>query len=386
LTVTGVTGTNGKTSTVQLLAQALSLGGLVVGSIGTLGTGLHGKLVAGERTTPDVVSVHRLLAQMREQGATHAAMEVSSHALEQGRVDEVAFRIAVFTNLTHDHLDYHGTMAAYGAAKATLFAWPTLQAVVVNLDDPFGARLIEDIAAGVQRIGVSSRGHRGANLRAESIELSTEGLRFMLAEGPIRFEVATALLGRFNVDNVLAVAGSLRALGWSLAEIAGILPDLSPVGGRMSRIGGVSGQALVVVDYAHTPDALQQALSSLRAHTLGRLICVFGCGGDRDRSKRPRMAAIAEGGADWVIVTDDNPRNEDGDAIVAEIVSGFAHPDRIRIERDRARAIAIALEHATARDIVLIAGKGHEAYQEVGGLKYAFDDLAVAQAALAVRP
>ncbi len=385
LAMTGVTGTNGKTSTVQLIAQALSLHGDVAGSIGTLGAGLHGELVAGERTTPDVINVHRLLAQMRDAGARYVAMEVSSHALEQGRVDEVAFQVAVFTNLTRDHLDFHGTMQAYGAAKARLFAWPTLKAVVVNLDDDFGLRLLNGIAPRVRRIGVSSRGREGAVLRAESLRLSPEGLAFELAEAGVRHAVASPLLGRFNVDNLLAVAGTLRALDWPLAEVAAMLPRLSPVGGRMSRVGGSAGRPLLVVDYAHTPDALEQALASLRAHAPGRLTCVFGCGGDRDRGKRPQRAAIAERGADRVIVTDDNPRSESGDAIVAEIMEGFVGFDGaavVEVQRDRARAIASALAGAGPEDIILVAGKGHEAYQEVGGVRHPFDDLAIARSLL----
>ena len=385
LAVAGVTGTNGKTSTVQLLAQALTLGGGVAGSIGTLGAGLHGQLVAGERTTPDVIAVHRLLAEMRDAGATHVAMEVSSHALAQGRVDAVAFRVAVFTNLTRDHLDFHGSMAAYGAAKARLFDWPSLQAVVVNLDDPFGAGLLARAPRGARRIGLSSRGHADAVLRAEAVTLAPEGLHFDLVEGDARQPVASPLLGRFNVDNLLAVAGALRALGWSLASIAETLPRLAPVDGRMSRVGGRDGQPLVVVDYAHTPDALEQALASLRAHTPGRLTCVFGCGGERDAGKRPQMAAIAEAGADRIIVTDDNPRREDGDAIVADILSGFARPGHVQVQRDRALAIAAALAGADAGDVVLVAGKGHEPYQEINGVKHAFDDLRVARAQLEAR-
>jgi UDP-N-acetylmuramoyl-L-alanyl-D-glutamate--2,6-diaminopimelate ligase len=291
----------------------------------------------------------------------------------------------VFTNLTRDHLDFHGTMQAYGDAKAKLFAWPTLQAVVINLDDEFGARLLDGIAPGVRRIGVSSRAHADARLKASSLRLSPMGLDFELNEGDERHAIASSLLGRFNIDNLLAVAGTLRALGWSLAEVAAMLPRLSPVGGRMSRVGGKHGQPLLVVDYAHTPDALEQALASLRAHTPGRLTCVFGCGGDRDRGKRPQMAAIAEAGADRVIVTDDNPRGESGDAIVAEILVGFAHPAAVEVERDRAQAIALALQGAGANDVILIAGKGHETYQEIAGVKHPFDDLAVARSLLEAR-
>lgn len=385
LRVIGVTGTNGKTSTVQLLAQALTRAGRCVGSIGTLGSGLHGHLAAGERTTPDVLQVHRLLAQMREQGATDVAMEVSSHALDQGRVDAVAFQVAVFSNLTRDHLDYHGTMQAYGAAKAKLFRWPGLGAAVLNLDDPFAAELRRTVADGVPVIGVSARGVAEATLAAEQVEAGDDGLRFVLRVGATRLPLRTALVGRFNVDNLLAVAGTLHALGWPASDIADALAALRPVPGRMSRVGG-GAQPLVVVDYAHTPDALAQALRSVREHARGRVLCVFGCGGERDAGKRPQMAAIAEAEADVVIVTDDNPRNESGDAIVAGILAGFAARARVRVERDRAGAIALAIAEARTGDVVLIAGKGHETYQDVAGRRLPFDDLAVAQAALGVSP
>jgi UDP-N-acetylmuramoyl-L-alanyl-D-glutamate--2,6-diaminopimelate ligase len=383
LQVVGVTGTNGKTSTVQLVTQALDRAGATAGSIGTLGAGLHGRIEAGERTTPDVVRVHGLLAAMRDAGASHVAMEVSSHALDQGRVDAVAFAIAVFTNLTRDHLDYHGDMETYFAAKARLFAWPGLGAAVLNLDDAYGRQLLPRLPAGLRRVGLSSRGAADATLRAEQVALSAAGIAFTLVEGDARHPVRSPLLGRFNVDNLLAVAGVLRMLGWTPAEAAAALALLQPVPGRMSRLGGDAQAPLVVVDYAHTPDALEQALASLRGHTAGRLICVFGCGGERDRGKRPQMAAIAERGADRVVVTDDNPRGEDGDAIVAGIVAGFAHADRHRVQRDRAAAIALALSEAGPDDTVLIAGKGHEPYQEIAGVKHAFDDLAVARELLA---
>jgi len=386
MTVIGVTGTNGKTSTVQLLAQALARAGRCVGSIGTLGAGLHGALVAGERTTPDVLQVHRLLAQMREQGATHIAMEVSSHALAQGRVDALAFRVAVFTNLTRDHLDYHGSMASYGAAKARLFAWPGLRAAVLNLDDAFVAGLQRVLAADVRVIGVSARGAATATVAAENIDADHDGLRFALRIGNARMAVSSALVGRFNVDNLLAVAGVLHALDWPASDIATTLSALQPVPGRMSRVGGGERQPLVVVDYAHTPDALAQALASVREHARGRVLCVFGCGGERDAGKRPQMAAIAEAAADAVIVTDDNPRGEAGDAIVADIRAGFARPQAVRVERDRARAIACAIAAAEPGDVVLIAGKGHEPYQEVAGQRLPFDDLAVAQAMLEATP
>jgi len=237
----------------------------------------------------------------------------------------------------------------------------------------------------VRRIGVSARAAAGATLEALAPRLSPAGLYFRLAEDGDAHDVASPLLGRFNIDNLLAVAGTLRALDWPLEEVAAMLPRLSPVDGRMSRAGGRAGQPLVVVDYAHTPDALEQALASLREHTPGRLTCVFGCGGDRDRGKRAQMAAIAEAGADRVIVTDDNPRSENGDAIVADISKGFASPAAVTVERDRRRAIALALAGTHSLDVVLVAGKGHETYQEVAGVRHAFDDLQVAMELLEAR-
>ena len=378
----GITGTNGKTSTVQLIAQALSLSGVTAGTIGTLGVGLYGMLVEGERTTPDVIAVHAALANMRNDGASHIAMEVSSHALDQGRVDAVAFDVGVFTNLTHDHLDYHGTMDAYGDAKAKLFSWPTLSVAVINFDDPFSEALIGRIASHVSLVSLSSRGHAAANLQAKNVRLNAVGISFDLCRDEKALPVNSPLLGRFNVDNLLAVAGSLVALDWSLEKISEVLPKLSPVGGRMSRVGGNNGKPLVVVDYAHTPDALEQALENLRSHTEGKLICVFGCGGDRDTGKRPVMAAIAERDADVVIVTDDNPRTENGDDIVRDIQAGFTNMSRVTVQRDRANAIAEAIANAGSTDVVLIAGKGHETYQEVDGVKRPFDDLVQARLCL----
>jgi UDP-N-acetylmuramoyl-L-alanyl-D-glutamate--2,6-diaminopimelate ligase len=380
LRVVGVTGTNGKTSTVQLIAQALERLGTPAGTIGTLGAGRVGRIVEGERTTPDVISVHALLGRLRDEGARAVAMEVSSHALDQGRVDGVRFEVAVFSNLTRDHLDYHGTMAAYGDAKAKLFAWPTLQGAVVNLDDDFGRTLAARLPEAF-RWTVSANGDPAARLRAEGLALTADGLRFDLVEGAARATIDSPLLGRFNADNLLAVAGALRALGVAVDVVASVLPALQPVHGRMTRLGG-GAKPLVVVDYAHTPDALQQALVSLRGHVHGALACVFGCGGERDRGKRPQMAAIAEAHADRVTVTDDNPRGEDGDAIVADILAGFRDPSRHAVVRDRRAAIRAAVTAARPGDVVLLAGKGHEPYQEIAGVKHAFDDVAEARAAL----
>lgn len=380
--VVGVTGTNGKTSCVQLLAQALTLLGHRAASIGTLGAGVHGQLHEGERTTPDAISVQALLAKFRDADVSHVAMEVSSHALAQGRVGAVDFEVAAFTNLTRDHLDYHGSMEAYGAAKARLFAWPGLRVAVINSDDAFGRELATRLPAGVQPLRFSAAGEATAEIAASNIVTSAGGLAFQLRTPWGSRQINSHLLGRFNVANLLAVIGCLGALDESFERIVHAVEQLLPVNGRMSRLGGLGGLPLVVVDYAHTPDALEQALSALRAHCAGKLICVFGCGGERDTGKRPLMGAIAARLADVAIVTDDNPRGEDGDAIVAQIVAGMTEAAAMAVERDRAVAIADALALAKAGDVVLIAGKGHETYQDGAAGKRPFDDLAVAHAAL----
>ena len=382
LRVIGVTGTNGKTSTVQLVAQALDRLGHRAASIGTLGTGLVGQLREGERTTPDAISVQDTLATFRDAGATHVAMEVSSHALVQGRVNGVAFEVAAFTNLTRDHLDYHGTMEAYGEAKARLFAWPGLKTAVINIDDTFGAALAQRLPASLARLRVSAAGQADADVAAEQVVTSGEGLAFLLRTPWGTRPVHSPLLGRFNVANLLTVVACLGALGEPFERIVDALQSLTPVNGRMNRLGDGLRQPLVVVDYAHTPDALEQALTALRAHCSGQLLCVFGCGGERDAGKRPVMGAIAERLADVAIVTDDNPRGEDGDAIVAQIVAGFGDPAKARVERDREAAIRLGLSMARAGDVLLVAGKGHETYQEGAHGKRPFDDMAVARAAL----
>ncbi|MDE2407696.1 MAG: UDP-N-acetylmuramoyl-L-alanyl-D-glutamate--2,6-diaminopimelate ligase [Xanthomonadaceae bacterium] len=382
MTCVGVTGTNGKTSTVQLLAQAWTLRGTPAGTVGTLGSGIWPKTVPTGFTTPLVLRLHALLAELRDEGAAAVAMEVSSHALDQGRVDGVHFDVAVFTNLTRDHLDYHGDMASYGAAKRKLLEWPGLRAATVNLDDPYGRELFAAVSGKVRALGFSSRGAAGASVRAEDVQLDGSGIRFLLEAGGQAHPVRSPLLGRFNVDNLLAVAATLHALEMAPALIAETLSQLLPVDGRMNRLGGEGGLPLVVVDYAHTPDALEQALQSLRAHVEGRLVCVFGCGGERDTGKRPQMAAIAERLADVVIVTDDNPRHEDGDAIVADILAGFRQAERVQVLRDRASAIAQAIGTASEGDVILIAGKGHEPYQDVGGVRHPFDDAQQARAQL----
>lgn len=385
LEVVGVTGTNGKTSVVQLVAQALTRLGRVAGSIGTLGAGLHGQLRAQERTTPDVLEVHRQLASLHRAGARTLAMEVSSHALDQGRVAGVQFDVAVFTNLSRDHLDYHGSMEAYAAAKASLFTWDSLRAAVINLDDTQGALIAGGLRERIDRIGYSASGNPAAVLRAGDVRMDTAGLHFQLQYGVELAQVDSPLLGRFNVDNLLACAGVLLALGFGFGQVAAVLPLLEPIPGRMNRLGGTRGLPLVVVDYAHTPDGLAQALSSLRQHTGGRLHCVFGCGGERDAGKRPQMGAIAERLADRIWVTDDNPRGEDGDAIVAAILAGMVRPEDAAVLREREAAIAAALAASGPGDTLLVAGKGHERYQEQAGRRRPFDDLEVAARMLEVR-
>jgi len=385
LSVIGVTGTNGKTSTVQLLAHALEHLGHRAATIGTLGAGLHGNLQAGERTTPDAIEVQGLLAEFRAEGATHVAMEVSSHALEQGRVGAVKFDVAAFTNLTRDHLDYHGSMEAYGAAKAKLFAWPSLHTAVINIDDAFGRELAEQLPANARALRYSAAGDDRADIDATAVTTSSEGLNFVLRTPWGERSVSSRLLGRFNVANLLTVVGCLGALGEPFESIVEAVEAMEPVNGRMNRLGGFGNEPLVVVDYAHTPDALEQALTALRAHCAGQLICVFGCGGDRDAGKRPVMGEIAERLADSIVVTDDNPRSEDGDVIVAQIVAGLSRPAQAKVERDRAAAIRWAVTRAKPGDVVLVAGKGHETYQESAAGKRPFDDFAVARAALEVR-
>ena len=398
LWMVGVTGTNGKTSVTQWIAQAFRLAGKKSAVLGTIGNGLVGELVPAENTTADAVVLQRLLREYVDAGASTCAMEVSSHGLEQGRVAEVKFDIAVFTNLTRDHLDYHGTMEAYGAAKAKLFALTGLKTAVVNVDDPFGRTLADQLAARSNNGGIDvvrfacNGGSKVANLMAADLSVSPAGLSFTVrCLGAVKNEarVDSAILGAFNISNLLAVIGTLLASGISLERAAQIAGGLTPVPGRMQavRSRGDSNKPLVVVDYAHTPDALEKALSTLAAvvSDKGRLISVFGCGGDRDRGKRPLMGAISEQYADLTFVTSDNPRSEDANRIIADIESGMkgASSRAYRLVADRQQAIYEALNAAHAGDIVLIAGKGHEDYQIIGESKQHFSDVEIAQEALA---
>ncbi len=380
LHLAGVTGTNGKTSVTYLIAQALDHLGERCGIIGTLGTGFHGELVLGHHTTPDAIGVQANLANMRQQGARAVAMEVSSHGLAQGRVAALAFDVAVFTNLSRDHLDYHGSMEAYGEVKARLFKMPGLRCRVINLDDAFGRVLaVEDDEC---RLITYSLTDASAYLYCPEARLDDDGIHARLVTPQGERSLRSPLLGRFNVSNVLAAIGALLGMDYPLDEILAVLPHIDGPAGRMQRLGG-GDRPLVVVDYAHTPDALEKVLEALRPHTQGKLLCLFGCGGDRDRGKRALMAQVAERLADRVVVTDDNPRNEDPMQILDEIRAGFGAPGRAVFIPGRAEAIAECIAGSDATDVVLLAGKGHEDYQEIKGERQPFSDLDQASIALA---
>lgn len=392
LTVAGITGTNGKTTCAWLLAQALTRCNRPAAYMGTIGFGLPEALAATEHTTADAVSIHRRLARMRALGATAVSMEVSSHALEQERVGGVRFHTAAFTNLTRDHLDYHGTMAAYGAAKARLFAWPGIALRVINVDDAFGARLARQPSAA--QLVTTSRGAAafaappGARwVRAARIDAVASGLALEVESSWGGASLRVPLIGDFNADNTVTVLAVLLAWGIPLAQAAAALESCHAAPGRMEAIGGSGGAPLAIVDYAHTPDALAKALRAARRHCRGSLRVVFGCGGDRDPGKRPMMGRLAAELADESVVTDDNPRGEPPEKIVREIVAGIPRGAAVRIEHDRAVAIRAALARSGPEDVVLIAGKGHEEYQIYGSERRPFSDQSVARAALeAMRP
>jgi UDP-N-acetylmuramyl-tripeptide synthetase len=389
LAVLAVTGTNGKTSTAWWLAQSLSLLGRRCGLVGTLGIGEPGAMVFNGLTTPDPVRFQQQLRRMVDEGYAACALEASSIGLAESRLDETRIHTAIFTNFTQDHLDYHVDMDSYWAAKERLFAWSGLRAAVINLDDAKGSEL----AALAARPGVvdvwtySCAGAAGARLSADNILFTETGLRFDVCEASARCAVSAHVVGQFNVSNLLGVIAALRSVGVSLQDAGRVCAQLSPVPGRMDMLA-VTGAPLVVIDYAHTPDALAKALEALRpavASRKGVLWCVFGCGGDRDPTKRPVMAAVAEAGADHVVVTSDNPRSEPPLAIIDSILRGFKQPAAVRVQADRALAIAQTLAAATAADVVLVAGKGHEDYQDVGGIKHPFSDRSHAERALAAR-
>jgi UDP-N-acetylmuramoyl-L-alanyl-D-glutamate--2,6-diaminopimelate ligase len=388
LGVVGFTGTNGKTTSAYLLAQAADLVGRRGAYLGTLGFGRPGALRDAALTTPDVVTVHRRLAEARDAGAKSIALEVSSHALDQQRVAAVRFDTAVFTNLTRDHLDYHGTFEAYGAAKARLFHQSGLRCAVVNVRDEFGRQLAAGLDAGLERIVFSTSNELwiepGAGwIRLPELRATSAGLTLHVESSWGAGTLRSPLVGEFNAENLLAVLGVLLGWGVPLQQALIALATCVAPPGRMEALGG-GMQPLALVDYAHSPDALGKVLEAARAHARGRLFCVFGCGGDRDPGKRPQMGAIAESLADVVVVTDDNPRTEDSRAILAQILAGMRAPDAAHVIADRAEAIHFALAEADVGDVVVIAGKGHEDYQLVGTETRPFSDRAVVLDALGV--
>lgn len=384
LWVAGITGTNGKTSVANWLAQAFTFAGGKGGVLGTVGNGFPGALEPSTHTTLDAVALQGWYRRLADEGATHVAMEVSSHGLDQARAHGVKIDCAVFTNLTRDHLDYHGDMDQYGAAKARLFEWEGLKTAVINQDDAFGRKLVE-IA---QAEKVVTYGLNGGDIRPLRLEVSLDGIRMQVTTPQGEADIHSPLVGRFNASNLLASLGVLLAAGVDLNVAVKALGKIAPAPGRMQRLGG-KNMPLVVVDYAHTPDALEKALDALRESMAGsgRLICVFGCGGNRDRGKRALMGEIACRIADSVVITSDNPRNEAPQNIIQDIVSGVAGVPgtgkaNYAIESDRAHAIRDAIDLARPGDVVLIAGKGHENYQEIKGECHHFDDVEQAQLAL----
>jgi UDP-N-acetylmuramoyl-L-alanyl-D-glutamate--2,6-diaminopimelate ligase len=396
LQIVATTGTNGKTSTAWWTAQALSLLDRRCGVIGTLGVGeppTRSQPQAGVQatglTTPDPVTLHAAFRRFADAGFAACAMEASSIGIVERRLDAAHVAVALFTNFTPDHLDYHGSMDAYWAAKRELFDWPGLQAAVLNIDDAKGAALAVELAqAGALDVWTYSVASE-ARLRALDVHYAGGGLTFMLQEaGASAQPVRTTLIGDYNVSNVLAVLGGLRALGVPLARCAEVAAEFTPVPGRMQRVGTDIEAPQAVVDYAHTPDALEKVLNALRPFARargGRLWCVFGCGGNRDAGKRPVMGRIAADLADRVIITSDNPRGEVPEAVVAQIAAGCVDAPHVRLEVDRRLAIASALREAGPADVVLLAGKGHEDYQEIQGVKHPFSDVDEARQALAAR-
>ncbi len=395
LWVIGVTGTNGKTSSSHWLAQVLSAQGKKSALIGTLGNGFPGALQPTANTTPDAILLHGLLADYLREGAQAAVMEVSSHALAQGRVNAVQYDVALLTNLSRDHLDFHGDMQSYAASKRRLFEWERLGYAVLNLDDAFGAELAEQLAQrkgeGPEVIGYgltdAARGLAGRlgvrSVQGIDLQMGAGGLRMQIRSSWGEVALTSGLMGRFNAANLLGVLAALLVSDVALQDATQALSKVRAVEGRMQTFGG-GGRPTVVVDYAHTPDALEKVLQALRevaSAESGRLICVFGCGGDRDRGKRPMMGTVAAKLADWCIVTSDNPRSEEPRAIIGAITAGMAG-GTYAVQEDRAAAIAEAIAGARATDTVLVAGKGHEEYQEVRGVRHPFSDASVVQRAL----
>ncbi len=384
LCVIGITGTDGKTSCCHFIANALQTDDDPVGIIGTLGYGLLGQLQSATHTTPDAIRVHRLLKQMREQGAHTVVMEVSSHGLDQGRVNGVVFEVAVLTNVSRDHLDYHGDEASYAKAKELLFRMPGLRKAVINKDDAFGREWAQSLAADIQ---VMTYGSSAAGLEFFDVRLSEAGMDWQV-KGPWgSSRLHNQLFGRFNVYNLTAVLATLGVIGVAWDKACHAVEHLTNVPGRMEfyRSSSLTAAPRVVIDFAHTPDALKHVLSALQEHGFGKIWCVFGCGGDRDKGKRPLMGRAAAAIASELVLTDDNPRSESGEKIITDILKGIPDQQHVHIERDRKAAIQWAIEHAKAEDVVLVAGKGHEEYQWVGDRQLPFSDRQVVQSLLQER-
>ncbi len=380
LDVIGITGTNGKTSCSQFLGQMLDSCGI----IGTLGWGEWGVLNKTMNTTPDALTVHQVLGEFVKNKKKAVAMEVSSHGLEQGRVNGVSFKGAVYTNISRDHLDYHGTMEDYLAAKLKLLQAPGLKFVVVNLDDTSCDRIIAAAPGSIVLWGVSTKGKQlvsGETVKAQGITHTFDGIEFDVEWREEKQKITAPLYGDFNVENILCVLATLLAMGHSLSEVAAKLTTIKPVVGRMEHCTAQNSKLSVFVDFAHTPDALNRVLASLRKHCHQDLWVVFGCGGDRDAGKRPEMGAIAEQWADHIIVTDDNPRFEDNVVIAKQILAGCSS-DKVSLVQDRKQAIQYVIAHAAEQDCIVIAGKGHESYQEINGIQYPFSDKEIVEQAL----
>jgi len=388
LSVIGITGTNGKTSCSQFIAQALANSGFSCGTIGTLGYGVYGKLQETQLTTPDPVFTQMALAEMVQGGIDPVVMEVSSVGLHQKRVKAVKFDTAIFTNLTRDHLDYHESMEAYGNNKKKLFTSESLSRAIINLDDPYALSVINAIAPSVEMCTYSIK-NSAATVYAESLTLTRQGFEARVVTPIGAGVIKGKLFGYFNVSNLLAVISVFvsylpKKKELDIEQLCELVSGLSPVDGRMQIVGDTA-EITALVDYAHTPDGLRSALKGLRDHFSGNIWCVFGCGGNRDKGKRPIMGEIAEAFADKVIIADDNPRNEEGDKIVEHIQSGMKSPEQTVVLRDREKAIAYAIGNAEPGDVVLVAGKGHETYQDVGGSRLIFSDANQVRLALQAR-
>jgi UDP-N-acetylmuramoyl-L-alanyl-D-glutamate--2,6-diaminopimelate ligase len=385
MTVLAVTGTNGKTSVSQFIAQALESQSIACGVIGTLGVGRISNLVTTNMTTPDPITVQATLAQFRDQGIEYVAIEASSHALVQGRLKAVEIDVAILTNLSRDHLDYHGDMATYSAAKFSLFEFASLSAVVLNVADTFGRTIFSNLStrSELSFVNYDANGDVPAALVARNSKTNLTGISFDVEFNEHQATVNSSLLARFNIDNLLASIAGLLATGFEFETVIKAINQCHAVDGRMQTYTA-DGAPLVVIDFAHTSDALAHALQALHAHktATSKVWCVFGCGGDRDTGKRPLMGHVAELNADYIVLTADNPRSEDNASIIKQILAGMAHPEKAYIEPARDQAICYAIEHATRDDIVLIAGKGHEQYQDIAGVKRPFSDVKVVLSAL----